>query len=41
MREGREMKTPDESGEESMKQPVRHQQQRQNKGLNYKSQLAT
>lgn len=36
-REGREIKTPeeDDSGEEAMKQPVRHQEQRQNKGLNY------
>lgn len=35
--EGREMKTPedDESGGKAMKQPVRHQEQRQNKGLNY------
>lgn len=36
-RESREMKTPEEheSGEEAMKQPVTHQEQRQNKGLNY------
>lgn len=36
-REGREMKTPEEneSGEKAMKQPARHQEQRQNKGMNY------
>lgn len=36
-REGREMKTPEEheSGEDAMKQPVRHQEQKQNKGMNY------
>lgn len=35
-REGREMKTPEENeSEKAMKQPVRHQEQRQNKGLNY------